>query len=298
MLLNRLAGAGHPDALFTLAMWRLDGRFMPIDLAQARDLFRRSGEAGRTDAARIHVNLLASGTGGDADWAGALARLRKLARRDAAAKAQLAIIDKMKLTQDGKPVSPAEGEPLSETPYVVRFPRLFTAAECDYLAAAAAPMLKPSVVVDERSGRHVPNPIRTSDGATFAWLIANPAVHALNLRIAAASGTEVAQGEPLQVLRYRPGQQYKNHLDAIAGLDNQRVLTMLVYLNDGYKGGETRFVRSGLTVRGRKGDGLLFRNILANGRPDPETEHAGLPVTSSTKLIASRWIRATTFVPG
>ena len=105
------------------------------------------------------------------------------------------------------------------------------------------------------------------------------------------------QGEPLQVLRYRPGQQYRNHYDAIAGLDNQRALTMLVYLNDAYQGGETRFVRTGLAVRGRKGDALLFRNILPDGRPDPMSEHAGLPVVSGTKLIASRWIRERPFAP-
>ena len=72
---------------------------------------------------------------------------------------------------------------------------------------------------------------------------------------------------------------------------------MIVYLNDGYRGGETMFVRTGLSVRGRKGDALLFRNTLADGRPDPMSEHAGLPVTSGTKLIASRWIWANDFLP-
>jgi prolyl 4-hydroxylase len=152
-------------------------------------------------------------------------------------------------------------------------------------------------VVDPRTGRQIPHPIRTSDGATFAWLIANPAVHALVRRIAAASATRVEQGEPLQVLRYRPGQQYRSHLDAVPAHGNRRILTMIVYLNDGYEGGETRFVKTGLSVRGRKGDGLLFRNTLPDGRPDPMSEHAGLPVTAGTKLIASRWIWERDFAP-
>ncbi len=297
LLLNQAAGAGDGDALFTLAMWRLAGQLMPRDLAQARDLFRRAGEAGRADAAKIHVNFLAGGTGGPADWGAALARLETLAKRDKASRVELDLLGTMKLSPEGAPLKPPAGESLSESPWVMRFTKLFTAAECDYLANAAAPMLTPSVVVDERSGRHVPHPIRTSDGASFPWLIENPAVNALNRRIAAASGTKVTQGEPLQILRYRPGQQYRNHLDAVPGLDNHRVMTMIVYLNDGYQGGETQFVRTGLNVRGRKGDAILFRNTLADGRADPMSEHAGLPVTAGTKLIASRWIWERDFAP-
>ena len=297
LLLNRAGSTGDGDALFTLALWRLGGQLMPRDLAQARDLFRRAGEAGRADAAKIYGNFLANGTGGPSDWPAAMARLKTLAKRDPASRAELAIIERMALTPEGDPQSVPEPEPLSNSPYVARLPGVFTAAECDYLAEAAEPMLEPSVVVDERSGRHIPHPIRTSDGVAFAWVIENPAVHALNRRIAAASGTRVAQGEPLQVLRYRPGQQYRNHLDAVPGLDNHRILTMLVYLNDGYQGGETQFVRTGLAVKGRKGDGLLFRNTLPDGRADPMSEHAGLPVTSGTKTIASRWIWEQDFAP-
>lgn len=72
---------------------------------------------------------------------------------------------------------------------------------------------------------------------------------------------------------------------------------MLVYLNEDYEGGETFFPRFDLKVRGRRGDALLFRNTLDDGRPDERTAHAGLPVTRGVKLIASRWIRQRTFEP-
>ncbi|MDQ8754705.1 2OG-Fe(II) oxygenase [Sphingosinicella sp. LHD-64] len=297
LMMNQLAAAGDPDALFALGLWRLAGRIVPPDVMQARDLFRRAGEAGRRDGARVHVNFLASGTGGPADWPAALKRLGALARHDPASRTALALIETMDLDAAGGSGATPTGGVVHETPEVRHFERFFTPGECDYLTAVAAPRMKPSVVVDEHTGRQVPNPIRTSDGADFPWLLADPAVTALGRRIAAASGTGFDQGEPLQVLRYRSGQQYRPHLDAIAGLDNQRILTMIVYLTDGYRGGETRFTRSGFTFRGRKGDALLFRNTLPDGRPDPASEHAGLPVTAGTKLIASRWIRARTLVP-
>ena len=180
---------------------------------------------------------------------------------------------------------------MSGRPDVMRFGALFTGAECDYLAGLAEPMLEPAVVIDPDSGRFILDPVRKSDVAAFPLAIENPVVRALNRRIAAASGTDVAQGEPLQVISYKPGQQYKPHVDAIAGADNQRILTMLVYLNDGYGGGETQFLPNGPIVRGNKGDAILFRNVDAAGRADPASRHAGLAVTAGRKLIASRWIR-------
>jgi prolyl 4-hydroxylase len=156
------------------------------------------------------------------------------------------------------------------------------------------PMLRPSVVVDPQTGKQVPNAVRTSSAAAFPFVDENLAIHALNRRLAAASGTDVRSGEPLQVLHYAPGERYHEHSDALPGVapDQQRVLTFLVYLNEDYEGGETSFPAAGLKVRGRTGDGLLFRNASPDGRPDERALHAGLPVTSGVKHLASRWIRA------
>ena len=129
----------------------------------------------------------------------------------------------------------------------------------ELLAAGALPSVGAPEATEELHSLHRQRKIGLmleSFDATWledVWLVvAATDDRSLNRRIAAASGTRVEQGEPLQVLRYRPGQQYRNHYDAIAGMDNQRALTMLVYLNDAYQGGETRFVRTGLAVRGRK----------------------------------------------
>ena len=69
------------------------------------------------------------------------------------------------------------------------------------------------------------------------------------------------------------------------------MLTFLVYLNDDFQGGETEFLSTGLKVKGRKGDGLLFRNADESGQPDLNSRHAGLPPVSGIKFLASRWIR-------
>ncbi|HYJ53558.1 MAG TPA: 2OG-Fe(II) oxygenase [Allosphingosinicella sp.] len=254
-------------------------------VAEARDLFGRAGEAGRHDAAVIHCNLTASG----GDWGEGLRLLAGLARTDPRCRRQVELIRAMDLS------ATLVGEVVSEAPHLTLFRGLFSAEQCAYLAAAAAPMLAPSVVVDPATGAQRADPVRVCDSAGFTLPLENPAVHALNQRIAAASGTGWAQGEPLQVLRYRPGGEYKPHFDAIPGFANQRTLTMIVWLNEGYEGGETMFMKTGAKLKGRTGDALLFRNALPDGSRDPDAAHAGLPVTSGEKLIASRWIRARPF---
>jgi len=254
-------------------------------IAEARELFGRAGEAGRHDAAVIHCNLTAS-TG---DWATGIRLLAELARTDPRCRRQFELVRSMDLS------ATLRGEVVSEAPHLTLFRGLFTPEECRYLIEAAAPMLAPAVVVDSATGRQRPDPVRISDSAGFTLPLENPAVHALNQRIAAASGSRWPQGEPLQVLRYRPGGEYKPHFDAIPGFANQRILTMIVWLNEDYEGGETFFAKTGAKLKGRIGDALLFRNALPDGRRDEDAGHAGLPVTKGEKLIASRWIRARPF---
>ena len=279
------------DALYDEAVRRLAGSGVPRDAPAARELFRRAGEAGRRDAAIIHNNFVASGVGGARDWAGALAALQRLAESDARSRRELALVQAMDLDAEGNPRALPPREPVCDAPHIRAFRTLFTEEECRYLAEAAGPMLEPASVVDVRTGRQKRDPIRRSDCCGFTWPLENPAVHALNRRLSAASGTRAEQGEPLQVLRYGPRGEYKPHFDSIPGFANQRILTMIVWLNDAYEGGETWFATPRLALKGQAGDAILFRNAGDDGARDPSSAHAGLPVTAGTKLIASRWIR-------
>ncbi|HET9639913.1 MAG TPA: 2OG-Fe(II) oxygenase [Allosphingosinicella sp.] len=278
-------------ALFEAAAARLRAG----DLAEALELFRQSAGAGTVEAAVIYANLLASGVGGPRRWSDSLRLLAALAEVNPRSRSELERIEAMALTADGDPLALPEGERLCEAPVLIRFERLFSPEECAWLAAAAEPMLEPAVVVDPASGRQVRDPVRVCDSAGFTWPLENPAIHALNRRLAAASGTAARQGEPLQVLRYRPGGEYRPHFDAIPGFANPRVMTMLVWLDENYEGGETHFPTAGLKLKGRTGDAILFRNTGPDGRRDPASGHAGLPVTAGEKRIASRWIRERPF---
>jgi len=293
-LLQQAERDGDAAAARELALWLLGGQFVRRDLPASRALFERAAALGDAYASGVSRAFLAGGVGGPADWPQAMRLLREAAATDPDASDQLQLIEGMALDGDGAPLGQLASETLRETPEIRQFPALFSPAECAYLIKAAKPSLRPSVVVDPRTGRQAPNPIRTSSAAGFPFTDENPAIHALNRRLAEASGSDVRSGEPLQVLRYAPGERYHEHSDALPGVpfNQQRVLTFLVYLNEDYEGGETAFSPLGIKVRGRTGDGLLFRNASAAGTPDPRAIHAGLPVTRGIKYVASRWIRA------
>ena len=294
MLLKQSEEQGDALAARELALWCLTGRTIRRDLKTSRALFERAALLGDDYSAAVTRAFVAGGVGGPADWGRAMALLRDAAGSNAAASAQLDLIERMDLLPDGAPRASFECRKLSDLPEILLFPSLFSPAECDFIIEAAAPVLRPSFVIDPVTHKEVPNAVRTSEGAAFPFVDENPAIHALNRRLAAASKSEVRAGEPLQVLRYSPGQQYREHSDALPGVtpSEQRVLTFLVYLNEDYEGGETAFPKIGLKVGGRRGDGLLFRNATPDGEPDPLALHAGLPVVSGVKHLASRWIRA------
>jgi len=297
-VLQRAEQTGDALAARELGIWQLAGQVVQRNLAASRAMFERAAALGDPYSASVRRAFVAGGVGGPPDWARALRLLREDARADPACVEQLRLIEAMDLDASGAPAVEFASEVLSETPEVRRFPTFFTPEECAYLITVARDSLRPSVVVDPTTGRPVPNPIRTSSGTGFPFMDENPAIHALNRRIAAASGTDVKSGEPLQILHYAPGERYHEHNDALPGVPpaQQRVLTFLVYLDDDYDGGETAFPKLGLSVKGRAGDGLLFRNATADGAVDPLAIHAGLPVTRGGKHVASRWIRATPLI--
>lgn len=294
-LLSAAADSGDELAAFELGRWHLAGRIVQRDLAAARAWFGRAASAGHAQSRMIHAALLANGVGGARQWQESLRQLQIASGDNARAALEAELILHMAIDDDGNPTRIAEAEPVSESPAVYWVRSLFSPAECRALIEIAEPFLEPSVIVDPATGQARPHPIRTSEAASFPWMDETPFVHALNRRLAAASGTAVEQGEPLQVLRYFPAQQYRSHSDALPNTDNQRILTALVYLNEDFSGGETSFPAASLHLRGKVGDALIFRNTNPNGQADPRATHAGLPVTLGSKWLASRWIRERPF---
>ena len=142
--------------------------------------------------------------------------------------------------------------------------------------------------------------LRTSDETLIDPLIEDVVLLQVQRRMAATAGLPLSHAEPLIVLRYSPGQEYRQHSDCLPealvtpverGGSGQRVATVIAYLGARCTGGATTFPRLDLKVPPREGSILCFSNLDSDGRPDPRTVHAGEPVTDGLKWICTLWMR-------
>ena len=81
------------------------------------------------------------------------------------------------------------------------------------------------------------------------------------------------------------------HFTELVRQQGQRLVTALIYLNDGFEGGETDFPRLNWRFKGAAGDALIFWNVTASGALEKASLHAGLPPTRGEKWIYSKWVR-------
>jgi prolyl 4-hydroxylase len=187
-------------------------------------------------------------------------------------------------------------------PRIVGFGGLLSADECAALTALALPRLARSETVDHASGGNEVNSARTSEGMFFERA-ESPLIARLEERFAALLHWPATHSEGLQVLRYRPGAQYRPHHDyfdpahpgtpAILQRGGQRVATLLVYLNTPQAGGATVFPDVALEITPVAGNGVFF----SYDRPHAITRtlHGGAPVLAGEKWVATLWMRERCF---
>ena len=187
-------------------------------------------------------------------------------------------------------------------PRVIVFGGLLGDEECDALVEQARARLVRSETVDTRTGGSELNEARTSDGMFFERG-ETPLIARIEARIAALLDWPLVNGEGLQILRYRPGAEYKPHYDyfdpaqpgtpRILERGGQRVASLVIYLNTPAKGGATTFPDVALEVAPVKGNAVFF----SYDRPHPVTRtlHGGAPVLEGEKWVATKWLREGAF---
>lgn len=91
-------------------------------------------------------------------------------------------------------------------------------------------------------------------------------------------GNSVAIGlnELFRFYKYEPGQKFKRHIDEsfIRNDEEASYYTFMIYLNDGFEGGETAF--DSINIKGVKGMALIFLHTLS---------HEGGEVLSGVKYV-------------
>ena len=190
-------------------------------------------------------------------------------------------------------------------PNIVVLDDVLTTSECEELIARASKQMRRSGVVDCETGASVVSSIRTSEGTHFERGD-GPTVSRIEHRLAQLVSLEVERFEPMQILHYALGGEYKSHQDYFAPDDaggqvqarqgGNRIATFVLYLDDVAEGGETVFPTIGLTVLPRRGRAVYFEYMNDRLELDPRCLHAGRPVSRGEKWIATKWVRACRYV--
>jgi len=179
---------------------------------------------------------------------------------------------------------------------VYEYDNLLTPQECQLLIQRATPLIKRSDVSAEEKY----DKIRTSSHVFLPT--DDPVTRKIDSIVYHTLGIPPSHYEELQVVNYKSTQKYGEHWDACIRGDicqkelerfgSHRYATFLIYLNEGFEGGETDFPKKNKQVKPVTGKGALFFNLNNTYDNIRETSlHAGLPPKTGEKWMCNKWIR-------
>jgi prolyl 4-hydroxylase len=272
-------------ALCTLATLRAGGAWTHHSWPEALDLLQRSAELGSTDA-RAQLCVLASDLG-----LAARVRVGQVRDTDRWAKLRQSI-------DPEKWVTPKPPVQICESPRVWIAEDFTTPELCEWLVARAAGRFRPALMRDAHGNSHA-LAARTCTDFVFDIVEGGVVMLLLRIKISNCASLPVPFMEPPQIFHYSVGQEIKAHYDFMydgkhaygpeGTYTGDRLATFLLYLNDGYEGGELEFPHGKCRWRGKTGDGIFFASYR-DGKPDRMSIHAATPITRGEKFILSQWI--------
>ena len=195
-------------------------------------------------------------------------------------------------------VTEARGYCEIEEPYIepAFYPNFISQEEQQYIIKKATPEFEESTIV---SGSD--DSIRKSK---TAWISReDKVVKQIIQRVCSKCNIPFNHSEKMQIVKYEPDGYYNEHWDAACDdrpeciefekNGGQRKVTMLIYLNDDFEGGETNFPKLEKKFKPQKYGGLLFYSLQSNKKHKchPKAKHAGLPVKKGEKYICNVWLR-------
>jgi hypothetical protein len=162
---------------------------------------------------------------------------------------------------------------------IILIENFWSVEKCDEYIAKSESKGYEAATVQTDNGPRVVDHIRNNNRVLYKdFTLAQELWTELQLHAPKSIGDSEAIGlnELFRFYRYQPGQQFRKHRDQsyIRNSRESSYFTFMIYLNDSFKGGETKF--SNLIVAPAKGAALIFYHYL---------EHEGTEVTEGIKYV-------------
>lgn len=189
---------------------------------------------------------------------------------------------------------------LNKEPYISQFHKMFTNDECDFAIATSEKSnkfkrsgtyngeLRKSEILDWRTSSSF-----VDDDDAFDS-IRKKCYELIKDKFSKINNFNINHFEKVQIQRYNVGEYVMGHTDYFnCGrhvTNNDKIATLIIYLNDDFTGGETSFDFLNIKVKPEKGSALFFLyNYDENVKN--QSKHQGLPITEGIKYIITCWIR-------
>lgn len=167
--------------------------------------------------------------------------------------------------------------------------------ECQEIMYNSLPHLTP-LIVETEEGPKVDKTTRVGDGLFLTQTPSPPIIQKIKEIVSTITNLPVSHQEMPNIVKYKVGGKYEPHHDFMSYLsgqrcENDRKYTCMIYLNDAMEGGDTYFPNYKLKISPTKGTLVAWENLYPDGTPNPDSLHAGLPVTKGEKWILVIWVR-------
>jgi hypothetical protein len=168
-------------------------------------------------------------------------------------------------------------------PYIIKVQGLLTPDECKALIDKIESLGPEVATIDTQSGAAVRTDVRNNDRVIFDdEELARTLLDRVRGRVPKEiHGMSLAGiNERFRCYRYKAGMRFAPHKDGAFYRDDyeQSCYSFLVYLNEGFEGGNTTFATDPeISIKPRTGMGLLFQHPII---------HEGSVVTAGVKYVA------------
>lgn len=165
------------------------------------------------------------------------------------------------------------------TDHIATIDNFWTSGECKSIIEKSEAIGYLPATIETEKGQRVVTTVRNNNRVICKdEILANDIWQRLKKFAPQKIGNSKAIGlnELFRFYKYEPGQEFKRHKDQsfIRNEVEASYYTFMIYLNEGYTGGETTFNEH--TIQPKQGTALIFLH---------ELEHEGTPVKTGTKYV-------------